>query len=132
MEAWAGPGGRLIRVEDVDGEQYRVAGSRTLGDSDSLTPEPRYSASLSLTSQIYDFGRTRASVQAAEAELTATEASVLAEQRQIVNSVREAYLDWLSAHASRAIARENVEATALELEPSEVASRKARSAAPSS
>lgn len=114
-EAWAGPGGRLVRVVDVEGTEYRVAGSRTLEDGEAaFTPEPRVSASLALSAQIYDFGRTRAAVSAARSELGAAEAAVSAERLAVVGEVRAAYLAWLGAHGARELARRDLEiATAL-------------------
>ena len=111
-EAWAGPGGRLVTVDDPDGTQYRVAGSQTLDEAGAFTPEPRASASLSLSGQIYDFGRTKAAERAARADLSAAEAGVAAERQAIVRRVRSAYLDWLSAHAGRDVARKNLESAA--------------------
>jgi outer membrane protein TolC len=58
---------------------------------------------LSLHGRIYDFGRTRAAVTAADARVSAAEAKGQASRTAIVSEVRVAYLDWLGAGLLRAV-----------------------------
>jgi outer membrane protein TolC len=95
--ASAEPGGRLIHVNDRSGVEYLVAGSRPLGAEGAFIPEFRYGGVLSLQGRIYDFGRTRAAVAAADARISAAKARGQASRSDIVNEVRAAYLDWLGA-----------------------------------
>jgi outer membrane protein TolC len=113
------PGGRLVNVYEADqpatpDHRYVVGGSRALGDPDAFLPIFRYEGSLALTSRLYDFGRTAASVRAARADRDASFAGVKAERGAIVREVRAAYLAWLGAAGSRAVLAENAaDATAL-------------------
>jgi len=91
------PGARLIRVTDTSGADYLVAGSRPIGEPDAFVPEVRYEGYVSLQQRIYDFGRTRASVYAAESSVTAAEAEERAARASVAEEVRVAYLDWLGA-----------------------------------
>jgi outer membrane protein TolC len=97
------PGGHLIHVNDREGVDYLVAGSRTLGAEGAFIPEVRYGGLLSLQGRIYDFGRTRAAVAAADARVWAAEAKGQASRTAIVSEVRAAYLDWLGSGLLRAV-----------------------------
>jgi outer membrane protein len=103
------PGTRLVRMTDVDGDEYLVPGSRALGDAGVLTPDFRYGAQLSMDARLYDFGRTSASVRAAIAEQGASGLDERAAERSVVLEVRNAYLDWLTAHGTRDILRRNAD-----------------------
>jgi outer membrane protein TolC len=106
------PGGRLVTVDEAGfandpDHRFVVGGSRALGDPDAFTPNFRYEGTLSLTSRLYDFGRTAASVRAARADRDASFAGVRAERAAIEREVRAAYLAWLGAAGTRAILAEN-------------------------
>ena len=112
------PGGRLVNVCEANAansatsvcepdHQYVVGGSRALGDPDAFAPNFRYEGTLSLTSRLYDFGRTAASVRAARADRDASFVGVRAERAAIEREVRAAYLAWLGAAGTRAILAEN-------------------------
>jgi outer membrane protein TolC len=103
------PGGRLVRVADVEGDEYLVTGSRALGDPGVFTPDFRYGGALSFNSRLYDFGRTGSTVRAARAELAATTLQARAEQRSIVLDVRDAYVTWLAAFGVRDILHKSAE-----------------------
>lgn len=103
------PGGRLIRVVDVHGDEYRLIGSRAFGDPGALTPDFRYEAVLSLASRLYDFGRTEVAVKAAQAELQAVQQDEQAERSALVREVRAAYIAWLSAFETRQILQKNAD-----------------------
>jgi len=106
----AAPGGRLIRIRDIAGDEYLTQGWNELGNEGAFRPEVRYGASLAFTSRLYDFGRTASAVRAAEAEVGAARAGVRSAQVEIVLEVRAAYLGWLFAHGARRILSSNVEA----------------------
>lgn len=97
------PGNSLIRVYDIYGHEYRVLGSRPLGNSGAFSPEPRYSAALQLRGTLYDFGRGENRVDAAQATTRAAEADVAAARAQVVRQVQHAYLDWVLALAAARI-----------------------------
>lgn len=97
------PGGHLIHIEDRTGTEYLVAGSRPISAEGAFIPEIRYGGLLSLQGKIYDFGRTRAAVTAADARVSAAEARGQASRMAIVTEVRAAYLDWLGAGLLRAV-----------------------------
>lgn len=102
IEASGSPGGRLIQVADTSGGEYLVSGSRRVGESGAFIPQARYGALLSMGGRLYDFGRTRASVRAAEAEGAAASAYEGATRMTVVQEVRTAYLGWLEAVAIHA------------------------------
>jgi outer membrane protein TolC len=93
----AGPGGQLIRVDDVDGNEYLVQGTPPIDDGIPWEPRLGYGAALSAEQRVYDFGRTSAAIDAAEAEADSAEASVTAARRRVVREVRLTYLGWLAA-----------------------------------
>lgn len=97
VEASGSPGGRLIHVTDTSGDEYLVAGSRRVGESGAFIPQARYGALLSMGGRLYDFGRTRAAVRAAEAQSTAAAADEGATRVTVIQEVRSAYLGWLEA-----------------------------------
>jgi outer membrane protein TolC len=101
----AEPGGHLIHINDRSGVEFLVAGSRPIGAEGSFIPEVRYGGLLSLQGRIYDFGRTRASVVAADARVSAADARGRASRIEIVNEVRAAYLDWLGAGLLHAVSQ---------------------------
>jgi outer membrane protein TolC len=108
------PGSRLIRVRDIRGEEYLMTGSRALGDEGVLTPDFRHAGVLSLEGRLLDFGRTSASVRAADAGTAAAATEVRVEERAVALDVRLAYLAWLSAfEARRILARSATDTRAL-------------------
>jgi outer membrane protein TolC len=97
------PGSRLIRVRDLRGDEYLTTGSRALGDEGVLTPDVRHAALVSVEGRLLDFGRTSASVRAADASSGAAAAEAQLEERAVVLDVRLAYLAWLHAFEARRI-----------------------------
>ncbi|HVJ16642.1 MAG TPA: TolC family protein, partial [Polyangiaceae bacterium] len=96
--ARGGPGGQLIRVRDVNGNEYLTQGTPPIsGDDIPWVPRFGYGAAVSAEQRIYDFGRTTASIDAAEAETEGASASMEAARDKVVREVRSAYLTWLSA-----------------------------------
>ncbi len=93
----AGPGGQLVRVSDVNGNEYLVQGTPPVDDEIPWEPRFGYGAALSAEQRVYDFGRTSAAIDAAEAEAAGAEASVAAAREKVVREVRLAYLGWLAA-----------------------------------
>jgi outer membrane protein TolC len=79
-------------------EPYRVQGARTLGDDGAWAVQPRHALDITANAPIYDFGRTKASIEAGKAGHAAVLAERAAEEEQLVRSVRAAYLAWLGAH----------------------------------
>lgn len=108
VEGSGSPGGRLVDVTDTNGDKYLVSGSRRLGESGAFVPQVRYGAMLSLGGQLYDFGRTRAAVEAAEAHGSAVRAEERATRASVVREVRAAYLGWLEAVALHAASQKAV------------------------
>ncbi len=104
-DAALAPGNSLIVVRDTSGHDYRVLGSRPIGNSGAFTPEPRYGASVALRGPIYDFGRTENRVEAAEATSRAAAADVGAARAAVTRQVQQTYLDWTMAVAEAQIAQ---------------------------
>lgn len=104
-DAALAPGNSLIVVRDTTGHEYRVLGSRPLGNSGAFTPEPRYGASIALQGPLYDFGRTENRVEAAKAGFRAAQADEGAARAAIVRQVQAAYLDWTVALGEERIAQ---------------------------
>ena len=64
---------------------------------ESATTSPYYFAGLNLSQTIYDFGRTRGSVQRGQAELSASEQNRNRVRQQILLNVRSSYFGVLAA-----------------------------------
>jgi outer membrane protein TolC len=97
------PGGHLVHVNDSSGVEYLVAGSRPVSAEGAFIPELRYGGLLSLQGRIYDFGRTRTAVAAADSRVSVAEAREQASRIDLISEVRAAYLDWLGAGLLRAV-----------------------------
>jgi outer membrane protein TolC len=108
LEGSASAGGKLVRVADVHGNEYLVQGARPLGESNAFAPQLRYGATLSLLQNVYDFGRTRSAVRAAQATTDAARVDAEAARSQILAEVRAAYLSWLAASVSAQAAEDSV------------------------
>lgn len=92
------PGTVLTELPNKPG--YLVQASPPLSVSDGNTgaairPHPRYTATLALQSRLYDFGRTAAAVDAAEAKLSAVGAEGRSQRAQLIAEVRGAYFEWM-------------------------------------
>ncbi len=98
------PGRELIEVEDRSGEAYKVAGQRAIDQDDAFLPQVRYGLDVELRHNIYDFGRTAASVEAARAARATAQARGQASSQRILQQLRAAYLVWLSRAELHAIA----------------------------
>jgi outer membrane protein len=119
------PGGSVIQVQDYKETKktlpavspaapYSVFASRAFGDQGAFKPNFHYEATLAFASRLYDFGRTSSAVGAARADREAAVAGVRSERFAITLEVRAAYLNWLSAHGTRAILAQTAnDATAL-------------------
>jgi outer membrane protein len=94
------PGGTLVHVAGVDldpAHDVLVQGIREIGDRSAFAAQTRYGATLDISMNLYDFGRTALSVEAARAEQAAASADDRAIRRQVLDDVRAAYLAWLGA-----------------------------------
>jgi outer membrane protein TolC len=94
------PGQRLV---DIEG--YKVAAAFPIGTHDAWLPAPRYGVTVDVRGNLYDFGRTSAAVDAAEAQARAQHAEQRSSERQMLHDVRAGYLRWATAHALWSIAR---------------------------
>ncbi|MBI2897604.1 MAG: TolC family protein [Deltaproteobacteria bacterium] len=97
------PGGEIVDVGGV-----LVQGSRALGESGALDPNPRYGVVMGLRGTLYDFGRTAAATQAARAQRGAARAEERARRVEIVRAVRSAYMAWTAAHELGGVAGQTV------------------------
>lgn len=105
----AAPGRALVRVRDVNGpvtaEPYVVQGARDFSQgAAAFAPQLHNQVGLQLDSNLYDFGRTRAALDAGRARYASAEAEEEATRTAIVRAVRGAYLAWLSTSELYAIA----------------------------
>jgi outer membrane protein TolC len=110
-DASVGPGARIV---DIDG--YKVSAAFPLGTNGAFKPAARYGAMLDARGNIYDFGRTRAAVDAAEAEARADQADLRNAELQTVNDVRAGYLRWATAYALWSISQRAEQAATETLE----------------
>jgi len=92
-----------------------VSGSQTIGQGlDAFKPFTRYEGGLAFSSRFYDFGRTAASVRAAQADRDANLAGERSERLSVAFEVRAAYLGWLVADGTRSVlAQSAADATTL-------------------
>ena len=106
VDVSAAPGGELFDVRSIDGERVRVSAINDAREGlDAFAPQLRYGAIMGVDWNAYDFGRTAASVRAAEAELRAARLEGALERANLVEAVDLAYLAWLSAFAQRDLRR---------------------------
>jgi outer membrane protein TolC len=102
------PGQRIVNING-----YNVNATFPLGESsDAFYPAARYGAMLDLRSNLYDFGRTRDAVDAAEAEARAEQADVQSSELQSQRDVRAGYVRWATSHALWLIAHSTQQAAA--------------------
>ncbi|HET8934804.1 MAG TPA: TolC family protein [Polyangiales bacterium] len=94
------PGQRIVTIGD-----YKVTASFPLGTDDAFLPAARYGTMLDLRSNLYDFGRTSAAVDAAEAEARAEQAEQQNARAESVRDVRAGYVRWVTAYALWTIAQ---------------------------
>jgi len=99
-----GPGRQLIAIKDPAGNDVLVSGSRKLDQPGAFDPQLRHDLGLQLDGSIYDFGRTRAALDAGRARQASAEAEEEATRMAIVRGVRSAYLLWLSNSELHALA----------------------------
>jgi len=93
-----GPGRELVTVADADtGDEWLVQGTRSIDEygGKAFVPSVRSELDLRLQSNLYDFGRTSAAVDAGRAQHASAQAEEEAARQAIVWSVRAAYLAWL-------------------------------------
>jgi outer membrane protein len=105
------PGGTLEHVAGVDlnpAHEVLVQGIRKIGDRDAFAAQARYGATLDISMNVYDFGRTALAVEAARAEQAAATADDRATRRQVLDDVRSAYLAWLTATEVAAVSEQAV------------------------
>jgi outer membrane protein len=113
-DAQISPGGALVHVKDVEDPDpsstpYLVSGSREIGQSGALIPQPRFGALLSGHITLLDFGRTSLGIQAAQSALSAERATLLQAKVELVQSARSAYLSWLEAHQTWLLTQRDAE-----------------------
>jgi outer membrane protein len=105
------PGSTLEHVAAVDldpAHQVLVQGIREIGDRNAFSAQARYGATLDISMNLYDFGRTALAVEAARAQQAAASADDRAARRQVLDDVRAAYLAWLGATEAATISDEAV------------------------
>ena len=96
-DATLGPGRRLLPLPGD--EDYLVQASPSFAAKGAaFTPQLQSGAQLSADSRLYDFGRTRAAIEASEENTQAARAAQAASEEQIRESVRASYLYWLLQH----------------------------------
>jgi outer membrane protein len=113
VEGGVAPGGRPVEVTEAggEGETYLVQGSKALGDSQAFVPVPRYAAVISGKITLFDFGRTKLGMRAAEAAVSAQRASLVSAKVELAHGARSAYLAWLEAHQTLQLAQRDLEVT---------------------
>jgi outer membrane protein TolC len=109
-DAALAPGGKVIELPGSDG--IFVSGSYKFGNDAAFTPRPRYSGTLDVRGNLYDFGRTSAAIDAARAGQRAAEADAHRANNDIVRDVRAAYVRWATAYALWSLSANTAEAAA--------------------
>jgi len=111
IDTGIGPGRELVTVQDADHpkEHYLVQGTRDLGQPGAFDPQLRSGVELQLKSNLYDFGRTGAAVDASRARYDALVAQRDVSEQAILDSVRAGYLQWLGSYALRLLAAQSAQ-----------------------
>jgi len=104
------PGQRMIDIQGADQRAYKVPAVFPLGEGDAFRPVPRYGVTLDARGTLYDFGRTRAAVDAAVAQRRAAEADAHRTAETVVRDVRAAYVRWATAYALWSISQRSAQA----------------------
>ncbi|MFZ1864351.1 MAG: TolC family protein [Polyangiales bacterium] len=97
------PGSYVEQVQTTDGRVVNVRASPTVSESTAFRPNARYEATVAMRAPLYD-GQNRASIEAAEANEAAAQASSTASRQELLANVRVAYLDWLAADLEQDLA----------------------------
>lgn len=109
-ESTLAPGRQLINVYDTravrsngqidrDADSYLIQASPSLSQgADAFKPQLRNGVELSGEVSLYDFGRSKAAMEAGRASQAAFLAQGAVTRADIVRGVRASYLSWLSAH----------------------------------
>jgi outer membrane protein len=101
-----GPGRQLLQVNSYDENNdvrtaYLTPGSPAIGSkggSRAFIGYPRTSLELAGSANLYDFGRTKAASEAARETREAAREARAVTEAELLNAVRESYLNWLLAH----------------------------------
>jgi multidrug efflux system outer membrane protein len=101
------PGRTLVKIQDVEtGEQFLVPAARQLDQSGAFKPQFRNEVGVELKGNLYDFGRSRAAIEASRAQHESAQAEEEALRMAIVRGVRGTYLAWLGASELHTIAEQ--------------------------
>jgi len=101
------PGRKLVEIDvdpSTDEDIYLLSGARTLEQDGAFDPQTRSEIELELKGNLYDFGRTRAAIEASRARGTAAAAERDVTTQAILDAVRTGYLGWLGSHELLAFA----------------------------
>jgi outer membrane protein TolC len=98
------PGRQLVTVRDVEGQEYLIQGTRSIGDPGAFAGQTRVGVQFDVNSSLYNFGRTAAAVEAGQAGYAAASAEAHAQRVTLVAQVRSSYLGWLTARELMRIA----------------------------
>jgi outer membrane protein len=109
LESTAQPGRFFVEVcrkgapvnsqnECASDDSYLVSGTRTIDQDQAFRPLFRQGIDITASGRLYDFGRTRAAVEAGKLSRAAVVAERAADEENLVLTVRNAYLNWLSAY----------------------------------
>jgi outer membrane protein TolC len=93
------PGSQVVEVATLEGKTATVRSAPPIGSPTAFRANAVYDATLSMNAPLYDFGRTKAAIQAAETKETASSAWGAQTNDELLREVRADYLGWLHAHA---------------------------------
>lgn len=116
----ASPGGELLEIdaEEFGGEPGSVfiSGTRDIDQARAAIPLVRYRSELALDWNFFDFGKTGAAIDAAEAVRGAQKASARAEQAERLQAVDAAYVAWVAAWEQTRLERQGLDRLEARLE----------------
>ncbi len=93
------PGSQVVEVATLEGKTATVRSAPPIGSPSAFRANAVYDATVSMHAPLYDFGRTKAAIQAAETKQSASSAWGAQTKDALVRQVRAGYLGWLHAHA---------------------------------
>ncbi|HJL41987.1 MAG TPA: TolC family protein [Myxococcales bacterium LLY-WYZ-16_1] len=118
----ASPGGELLEIQaddlDPDAEPGSVfiSGTRDIDQARAAIPLVRYRSELALDWNLFDFGKTGAAIDAAEAVRGAQKASARADQAERLHTVDAAYVAWVAAWEQTRLERQGLDRLEARLE----------------
>lgn len=99
LDAAAQPGTQIVQVPTLEGETATVRSAPPVGQPNAFRVDPVYHAEFTMHAPLYDFGRTRTAIEAAQTQRAVSSAWDSQDSEALLRRLRASYLSWLYAHS---------------------------------